>query len=189
MVACVAWRFGARKVMKASMRAETARRLGQEQLARAFAASPLSRAPDKTAMLCKLWWWWIGAGLPMKFQYLTLSTHRIRYVLMTRTVQTPTKLIRVNRATGILSFFSLFFSVCLFFRSCLFTGNPWRVNNGKVNNQVQALIKLETRLRSPDEGTATEKPWGRGFVSTVVWDLEKIGKNSTNVTSRMTTAI
>ena len=108
---------------------------------------------------------------------------------MTRTVQTPTKLIRGNRATGIPSLFSLFFSVCLFSRFCLFMGNPWRVNNGKVNTQVEALIKLGRSLRSPDEGTATEKPWGRGFVSTVVLDLEKIDKNSTNATSRMTTAI
>ena len=70
-----------------------------------------------------------------------------------------------------------FFSVCLSFLSVLFRyGKPWRVNNRKVNTQVEALIKLGRRLRSPNRGTATEKPWGRGFVSTVVWDLEKIGK-------------
>ena len=87
-------------------------------------------------------------------------------------------------------FIFAFFSVCLSFPSVLFGyGKPWRVNNRKVNTQVQALRKLGRRLRSPDKGTATEKPWGRGFVSTVVWDLEKIGKNSTNATSRMTTAI
>ena len=109
---------------------------------------------------------------------------------MTRTVQTPTKLIRANRSAGIPSLFSLFSqSVFLFFRFCLVMGNPWRVNNTKVNTQVEALIKLGRRLRSPDKGTATEKPWGRGFVHTVVWDLDKIGKNNTNATWRITTAI
>ena len=69
-------------------------------------------------------------GYPLsdyKFQYLTLSTlstHRISYVLMKRTVQTPTKLFRLNRATGIPSLFSLFSqSVFLFFRFCLVMGN------------------------------------------------------------------
>lgn len=79
--------------------------------------------------------------------------------------------------------FPFFFSVCLSFLSVLFGyGKPWRVNNGKVNTQVEALIKLGRRLRSPDKGKATEKPCGRGFVSSVVWDVEKIGKNSTNTT-------
>ena len=109
---------------------------------------------------------------------------------MKRTVQTPTNLIGLNRATGIPSLFSLFFSVCLSFLSVLFDyGKPWRVNNGKVNTQVQGLTKLWRRLRSPDKSTATEKPCGRGFVSAVVWDLKKIGKNSTNTTWRITTAI
>ena len=100
---------------------------------------------------------------------------------MKRTVQTPTKLIRLNRATGIPSLFSLFFSVCLSFLSVLFGyGKPWRVNNRKVNTQVQGLTKLGRRLRSPDKGTATEKPCGRGFVSAVVCDPEKIGKNRIN---------
>ena len=86
--------------------------------------------------------------------------------------------------------FPFFFSVCLSFLSVLFGyGKPWRVNNGKVNTQVEALIKLGRLLRSPDKGKATEKPYGRGFVSSVVWDVEKIGKNSTNTTWRMTTAI
>ena len=82
---------------------------------------------------------------------------------MKRTVQTPTKLIRLNRATGIPSSFSFFFfSVCLSFLSVLFGyGKPWRVNNGKVNTQVQGLAKLGRRLRSPDKGTATEKPCGK----------------------------
>ena len=102
---------------------------------------------------------------------------------MKRTVQTPTKLIRLNRATGIPSLFSLFFSVCLSFLSVLFGyGKPWRVNNGKVNTQVQGLTKLGRRLRSPDKGTATEKPCGRGFVSAVVCDPEKIGQNRINTT-------
>ena len=93
-----------------------------------------------------------------------------------------TKLIRLNRATGIPSSFFLFF-LSLSFLSVLFGyGKPWRVNNGKVNTQVEALIKLGRRLRSPDKGKATEKPYGRGFVSSVVWDVEKIGKNSTNTT-------
>ena len=82
---------------------------------------------------------------------------------MKRTVQTPTKLIRLNRATGIPSSFSLFFfSVCLSFLSVLFGyGKPWRVNNGKVNTKVQGLAKLGRRLRSPEKDTATEKPCGK----------------------------
>ena len=83
-----------------------------------------------------------------------------------------------------------FFLNLSFFSSVLFGyGKPWRVNNGKVNTQVQGLTKLGRRLRSPDKGTATEKPCGRGFVRAVVWDVEKICKNSTNTTWRMTTAI
>ena len=82
---------------------------------------------------------------------------------MKRTVQTPTRLIRLNRATGIPSSLSLFFfSVCLSFLSVLFGyGKPWRVNNGKVNTQVQGLTKLGRRLRSPDKSTTTEKPCGK----------------------------
>ena len=58
--------------------------------------------------------------------------------------------------------FPFFFSVCLSFLSVLFGyGKPWRVNNGKVNTQVQGLIKLGRRLRSPDKSTATEKPCGK----------------------------
>ena len=125
-------------------------------------------------------------GYPLsdyKFQYFTLSTHRKSYVLMKRTVRTPTKLIRLNRATGSPSSFSLFFSICLSFLSVfLGYGKPSRVNNGKVNTQVQALTKLGRRLQSPDKGTGTEKPCERGFVSAVVWDLKKIGQNSTNTT-------
>ena len=63
---------------------------------------------------------------------------------MKRSVQTPTKLIRLNRAAGIpSSFFFFFFSVCLSFLSVLFGyGKPWRVNNRKVNTKVQELTKL-----------------------------------------------
>ena len=58
--------------------------------------------------------------------------------------------------------FLFFFSVCLSFLSVLFGyGKPWRVNNGKVNTQVQGLTKLGRRLRSPDKSTATEKPCGK----------------------------
>ena len=58
--------------------------------------------------------------------------------------------------------FPFFFSVCLSFLSVLFGyGKPWRVNTGKVNTQVQGLIKLGRRLRSPDKSTATEKPCGK----------------------------
>ena len=82
---------------------------------------------------------------------------------MKRTVQAPTNLIRLNRATGIpISFSLFFFSVCLSFLSVLFGyGKPWRVNNRKVSTQVQGLTKLGRRLRSPDKGTATEKPRGK----------------------------
>ena len=58
--------------------------------------------------------------------------------------------------------FPFFFSVRLSFLSVLFGyGKPWRVNTGKVNTQVQGLIKLGRRLRSPDKSTATEKPCGK----------------------------
>ena len=59
-------------------------------------------------------------------------------------------------------FIFAFFSVCLSFLSVLFGyGKPWRVNNGKVNTQVQGLTKLGRRLRSPDKSTATEKLCGK----------------------------
>ena len=55
-----------------------------------------------------------------------------------------------------------FFSVSLSFLSVLFGyGKPRRVNNGKVNTQVQGLTKPGRRLRSPGKSTATEKPCGK----------------------------
>ena len=54
MLACVGWRFLGAQSNKAGEDRETARRLGREQLERVIAASPVSRAPDKTAMLCRL---------------------------------------------------------------------------------------------------------------------------------------
>ena len=97
---------------------------------------------------------------------------------MKRTVQTPTKLIRLNRATGIPSSFSLFFLSLSFF-SFGFVW-LWETLASKYWKSQYSGSRVDQTWKTV--AIARQKHGNRK----ALW---KIGKNSTNTTWRITTAI